>query len=194
MVITISRQYGSGGRELAQKVAEKLNIKLYDRQIIHLAAAQIGINDLSEENLRELENNVSPLSLGFIPFFNFGNHSGDLNNEVFINEAKAIRQLADDGDCVILGRCADFILADLPNHYSFFVCADDNYRTRRGLEVYDGKTLKELNEEDKKRANYYKHYTNQKWGDPENHDMIINTSKMTLDEAANVIVEYVKNK
>lgn len=194
MVITISRQYGSGGRELAQKVAEKLNIKLYDRQIIHLAAAQIGINDLSEENLRELENNVSPLSLRFIPFFNFGNHSGDLNNEVFINEAKAIRQLADDGDCVILGRCADFILADLPNHYSFFVCADDNYRTRRGLEVYDGKTLKELNEEDKKRANYYKHYTNQKWGDPENHDMIINTSKMTLDEAANVIVEYVKNK
>ena len=102
--------------------------------------------------------------------------------------------MADDGDCVILGRCADFILADLPNHYSFFVCADDNYRTRRGLEVYDGKTLKELNEEDKKRANYYKHYTNQKWGDPENHDMIINTSKMTLDEAANVIVEYVKNK
>lgn len=194
MVITISRQYGSGGRELAQKVAEKLNIKLYDRQIIHLAAAQIGINDLSEENLRELENNVSPLSLGFIPFFNFGNHSGDLNNEVFINEAKAIRQLADDGDCVILGRCADFILADLSNHYSFFVCADDNYRTKRGLEVYDGKTLKELNEEDKKRANYYKHYTNQKWGDPENHDMIINTSKMTLDEAANVIVEYVKNK
>lgn len=194
MVITISRQYGSGGRELAQKVAEKLNIKLYDRQIIHLAAAQIGINDLSEENLRELENNVSPLSLRFIPFFNFGNHSGDLNNEVFINEAKAIRQLADDGDCVILGRCADFILADLPNHYSFFVCADDNYRTRRGLEVYDGKTLKELNEEDKKRANYYKHYTNQKWGDPENHDMIINTSKITLDEAANVIVEYVKNR
>ena len=194
MVITISRQYGSGGRELAQKVAEKLNIKLYDRQIIHLAAAQIGINDLSEENLRELENNVSPLSLGFIPFFNFGNHNRDLNNEVFINEAKAIRQLADDGDCVILGRCADFILADLPNHYSFFVCADDNYRIKRGLEVYDGKTLKELNEEDKKRANYYKHYTNQKWGDPENHDMIINTSKMTLDEAANVIVEYVKNK
>ena len=84
MVITISRQYGSGGRELAQKVAEKLNIKLYDRQIIHLAAAQIGINDLSEENLRELENNVSPLSLGFIPFFNLRTISCDAKTEYLL--------------------------------------------------------------------------------------------------------------
>lgn len=67
-VITISRQYGSGGRELANKIAEKLGYKLFDRQIVHLAAAQIGIDDLSEDNLRNLENNVTPLSLSFIPF------------------------------------------------------------------------------------------------------------------------------
>ena len=99
-VITISRQYGSGGRELANKIAEKLGYKLFDRQIVHLAAAQIGIDDLSEDNLRNLENNVTPLSLSFIPFFNFGSRNTGFNNDVFINEAKAIRQLANDNDCV----------------------------------------------------------------------------------------------
>ena len=83
-VITISRQYGSGGRELANKIAEKLGYKLFDRQIVHLAAAQIGIDDLSEHNLRNLENNVTPLSLSFIPFFNFGSRNTGFNNDIFI--------------------------------------------------------------------------------------------------------------
>lgn len=192
-VITISRQYGSGGRELANKLAEKLGYKLFDRQMVHLAAVQIGIDDLSEDNLRNLENNVTPLSLSFIPFFNFGSRNTGFNNDVFINEAKAIRQLANDNDCVILGRCADFILEDLPNHYSFFICANDDYREKRGKEVYDGKSLKELNEEDNKRANYYKYYTKQNWGDPKNYDMIINTSKVSLDKAADIIISYVKS-
>ena len=81
----------------------------------------------------------------------------------------------------------------MPNHYSFFICANDDYREKRGKEVYDGKSLKELNEEDNKRANYYKYYTKQNWGDPKNYDMIINTSKVSLDKAADIIISYVKS-
>ena len=190
-VITISRQYGSGGRELANKLAEKLGYKLFDRQIVHLAAAQIGIDDLSEDNLRNLENNVTPLSLSFIPFFNFGSRNTGFNNDIFINEAKAIRKLASDNDCVILGRCADFILEDLPNHFSIFVCADDEYREKRGKEVYEGKTLKELNEENEKRARYYNYYTGKKWGEASNYDLIVNTSNASLDKIADAIIEYI---
>ena len=190
-VITISRQFGSGGRELSQILAKKLNLHLYDRQIIHLAAAKLGIDDLSDEGLKELENDVTPLSLSFMPFYAFGTHSGDLDSNLFVAEAKVTRKLAKDGPCVILGRCADFVLRDFKEHYSFFICADDDYRIERGKTVYDGKSLKELNAEDKKRAKYYEYYTGQKWGQAENYDLVVNTSRMSLDKAADVIIDYI---
>ena len=104
-VITISRQYGSGGRELSEILAKKLGVKLYDRQIIHMAAAMLGIGDLTDESLRELENKVLPLSSAFMPFYSFGSHAGpNVNTELFLAESKVIHQLVNDGPCVILGR------------------------------------------------------------------------------------------
>lgn len=127
-VITISRQYGSGGRELSEILAKKLGVKLYDRQIIHMAAAMLGIGDLTDESLRELENKVLPLSSAFMPFYSFGSHAGpNVNTELFLAESKVIHQLVNDGPCVILGRCADYILSEQENHYSFFIYADDDY-------------------------------------------------------------------
>lgn len=190
-IITIGRQYGSGGRELSQILAKKLGINLYDRQLIHLAAAKLGLNDLSDDDLRELEENVTPLSLTFMPFYAFGTHSGDFDGNLFVSEAKVTRKIAKDGSCIILGRCADFVLRDFKQHYSFFICADDDYRTQRGKTVYDGKSLKELNAEDKKRAEYYEYYTGEKWGKAENYDLVINTSRMTLEKAADLIIEYI---
>lgn len=149
-VITISRQYGSGGRELSEILAKKLGVKLYDRQIIHMAAAMLGIGDLTDESLRELENKVLPLSSAFMPFYSFGSHAGpNVNTELFLAESKVIHQLVNDGPCVILGRCADYILSEQENHYSFFIYADDDYRASRGKTTYAGKSLKELNAEDK---------------------------------------------
>lgn len=191
-VITISRQYGSGGREISQILAKKLNVHLYDRQIIHLAAAKLGINDLSEEALRDLEENASPLSLNFMPFYAFGTHEGNMDSNLFVAEAKVVRKLAKDGPCVILGRCADFVLRDFKEHYAFFICADDDYRTQRGQTVYGGKSLADLNNEDKKRAQYYEYYTGEKWGTAENYDLTINTSKMTTEKAADMIIKYIE--
>ena len=190
-IITIGRQYGSGGRELSQILAKKLGVNLYDRQLIHLAAAKLGLNDLTDDDLRDLEDKVTPLSLTFMPFYAFGTHSGDFDGNLFVSEAKVTRKLAKDGSCVILGRCADFVLRDFKQHYSFFICADDDYRTQRGKTVYDGKTLKELNAEDKKRAEYYEYYTGEKWGKAENYDLVINTARVPLEKAADLIIEYI---
>ena len=97
LVITISRQYGAGGRELAGILAEKLGIKLYDRQLVHLAAAKLGIHDLSEDELLEMENTVKPLSMSFIPFHSFGTHMGESSQGMFMSESAVIRKIAEDG-------------------------------------------------------------------------------------------------
>ena len=190
-VITISRQYGCGGRELAEILAKKLNVKLYDRQIVHIAAAKLGINDLSEQDLLDLENTVHPLTLTFMPFHSFGTRMGESSRGMFLSEASVVRKLANDGPCVILGRCADYVLEDMPNHFSIFVCANDKYREKRGKEVYEGKTLKELNEENEKRARYYNYYTGKKWGEASNYDLIVNTSNASLDKIVDAIIEYI---
>ena len=191
-VITISRQYGAGGREIAGLVAEKLGVKLYDRQIVHLAAAKIGLDDLSEKDLLELETYVKPLSMSFLPFRSFGMNMTDSSQKVFMTESAAIRKLAQDGPCVILGRSADYVLRKFENKFSIFICADDEFREARGKEVYGGKTLKELDQEDKKRARYYNYYTGQNWGEGQNYDLVVNTSRDSLDKIADAIIDYIK--
>ncbi len=191
-VITISRQYGAGGREIAALVAEKLGVKLYDRQIVHIAAAKIGLDDLSEKDLLELENYVKPLSMSFLPFRSFGMNMSDSSQKIFMTESAAIRKLAQDGPCVILGRSADYVLRKFENKFSIFICADDEFREARGKEVYGGKTLKELDQEDKKRARYYNYYTGQNWGEGKNYDLVVNTSRDSLDKIADAIIDYIK--
>lgn len=191
-VITISRQYGAGGREIAGLVAEKLGVKLYDRQIVHIAAAKIGLDDLTENDLLELENYVKPLSMSFLPFRSFGMNMSDSSQKIFMTESAAIRKLAEDGPCVILGRSADYVLRKFENKFSIFICADDEFREARGKEVYGGKTLKELDQEDKKRARYYNYYTGQNWGEGQNYDLVVNTSHDSLDKIADAIIDYIK--
>lgn len=194
-VITISREFGSGGRELSQILAKKLGVKLYDRQIINEAASAIGVEDIKFEQLKRFEEEVPPLSLKFMPFYLFGvSGKQTLNDKVFASECKIIEKLAEDGPCVILGRCADYVLRKRPNTYSFYICADDEFRTARGASVYEGKTLLELNEEDLKRGGYYSHYTGRKWGDPKYYNLTINTAKISLEKAADVILHYIENR
>ena len=191
-VISISRQYGCGGRELAGLLADKLGVKLYDRQIVHIAAAKLGINDLSEEELLEMEKEVKPLSMQFIAFHSFGTHMGESSRGMFMSESAAIKKLVTDGPCVILGRCADYVLRNDPNHFAIFACADDDFREQRGKTVYEGKSLKELDAEDKHREQYYAYYTGRTWGDPQNYDLMINTSKISLEAAADLIISYIE--
>lgn len=192
LVLTVSRQYGAGGRELAQILADKLGVKLYDRQIVHIAAAKLGINDLSEEELLQMENQVKPLSMSFVPFHSFGTHMGESSHGMFLSESAAIKKLAKDGSCVILGRCGDYVLRNNPDNFSIFVCADDQFREKRGKEVYEGKSLKELNKEDEKRARYYNYYTDRTWGDGANYDLVVNTSRQPLEKIADAVLAYVE--
>ena len=191
-VISISRQYGCGGRELAGILADKLGVKLYDRQIVHIAAAKLGINDLSEEELLEMEKQVQPLAMHFMPFHSFGTHMGESSRGMFLSESAAIKKLVADGSCVILGRCADYVLRDEPNHFAIFACADDDFREQRGKTAYEGKSLKELDAEDKKRARYYNYYTGRNWGEGQNYDLVVNTGKQPLDKLADAIIAYIK--
>lgn len=192
-VITISRQYGSGGREISNLLAKKLGVRLYDRQIVHMAAAQLGIGDMDYAKLKELEETIPPLSLKFMPFYIFGMHGyKPMNNEIFEAEAEVVRRLAKDGGCVILGRCSDHILRNFNETYSFFIGADDYFRAQRGKTVYDGKTLDELNAEDRKRAEYYQYYTGRAWGQLNNYDLAVNTSHMELEDAADLIIRYIE--
>lgn len=193
IVISISRKYGCGGRELAQILAKKLNVKLYDRKIVHIAAAKLEFNDLGENDLLELENTVNPLTMAFFPFRSFGINLGEESRSIFLSEAKAIRKLANSGSCIILGRCADFVLDDLPNHFSIFVTANDEFRTKRGKNIYGGKTLKELDIEDEKRARYYNYYTGKEWGEATNYNLVVNVSKFSLDDVAEAIIKYIES-
>ena len=195
LVLTISRQYGAGGRELAQILADKLGVKLYDRQIVHIAAAKLGINDLSEEELLQMENQVKPLSMSFIPFHSFGTHMGESSHGMFLSESSAIKKLAKDGSCVILGRCGDYVLRNNPNCVNIFIYADMKYRKEQSIKKHGidpARAEHIINKTDKSRANYYSFYSGQKWGMAENYDLCIDSSKIDEDKIVELIAEYIK--
>lgn len=192
-VLTVSRQYGSGGRELAGLLAEKLNLKLYDRQIVHVAAIKLGLDELTEEDLITIENTLQPIPISsYLPFHSFGMHFGESSTGMFLTESRVIHMIANEKPCVILGRCADYVLRDNPKTFSIFVCADDDYREKRGNEVYGGKTLRELNYEDKQRARYYNYYTGKNWSEGSSYDLVVNTSQGNLDKVADGIIAYIR--
>ena len=110
---------------------------------------------------------------------------------MFHSESAVIRKLANNGSCVMLGRCADFALRKRDDVFSVFVCADDAFREKRGQTMYDGKSLKELDKEDAKRARYYNYYTGLEWGDGKHYDLVVNTSKASLDQIADAIIAYI---
>lgn len=188
-LITITRQYGSGGREVSEILARRMGVKRYDRKIVNMAAEQMGQGADIESIVAS--SYASPETSK--PYFQQGGFGrvADYNRR-YIEQAKAILAIARRGEgAVFLGRCADFVLKDCPNHYSFFIYADDDFRQQRAKEEYDEKTVKELDAVDEQRRSYYAYYTGRKWGDPQNYDMMINTSKITLEEAADLICQYV---
>ena len=189
-LITITRQYGSGGREVSEILAKRMNVKRYDRKIVNMAAEKMGQGADIESIVKS--SYASPETSK--PYFQQGGFGrvADYNRR-YIEQAKAILAIAKRGEgAVFLGRCADFVLKDCTNHYSFFIYADDDFREQRAKDEYDEKTVKELNAVDEQRRNYYAYYTGRRWGDPQNYDMMINTSRITLEEAADLICQYVE--
>lgn len=192
-IITISRQFGSGGKELAEIIADKMGTRCYDRQILYLAAEQIGADSVDFNSVNQLAYNKGSFGIGGITGV-MGMGNIPVYNQMFLEQAKIIQKLALQGGCVFLGRCADYVLKESDNHYSFFIYADDEFKKERAAYEYGGVSVEELRKEDKNRAQYYEYYTGLKWGDCNNYDMMLNTSKISLEAAAELIINYVEKR
>ncbi|MBF1151310.1 MAG: cytidylate kinase-like family protein [[Eubacterium] sulci] len=198
-IITISREYGSGGRMIGRLVAEKLNIPLYDKEIIELASEKSG---LSPEIIESAELRAkSSLSYTFASAMTFGEAFAadpvSVDEKLFVAQSEVIRQIADTGEGVIVGRCADYILEDVSGVTNVFIYAEMDDKIKRCVEMYGedpSKVKKLITDYGKARVNYYSFHTGKKWGSYENYNLAINTSYISDEEAANLIVEYVKRR
>lgn len=198
-LITISREYGSGGRLIGAKVADKLEIPIYDRELIDLAVERSG---LSREIIESAELQAkSGFAYSLANSFDFGigisPEPSSIDEELFTTQFEIIEQIGKTGEGVIIGRCADYILKNIPNVTNIFICGEPEDRIRRCVENY-GEThedaKKRIADYDKARANYYNYHTCQRWGDYHNYNLMINSSFMDEDAIADLIVEFVKNR
>ena len=198
-IITISREFGAGGHTIGQKAAERLGIPFYDHEIIDRAVADTGF---SPEFVREAGEYASTTH-SFLFNLILSNSvntvtGGELSNydKTYIAQARTIQELAEKSPCVIVGRCADYILREREDCLNVFIHASDEYRMRRILEHYgeiEGKTIAErLEEKDKKRMLYYKHYTDRDWGDVKNYHLAIDTAVIPEQLAVDLIVNAVR--
>ncbi len=199
-VITISRQFGSGGRAVGQKLAQKLDIPFYDKELISLAAKESGMNPEVFKSIDETAANslLYSLSMGMYNF-NGPLAMGDLpvNDKLYLLQHQLIKEIATKGPSVIVGRCADYVLKDNPHTINVFIYADMEYRKKRAVTVHNieerrAETI--INKTDKTRANYYSFYTGQKWGIAQNYDLCIDSSKLSDDKIVELICSYINLK
>lgn len=200
-VITIGRQYGSGGREIGQKVAEYYGIPFYDNELITRAAKESGF---AEENFAKAEDRATnsllySLAMGINVYGNqdFGFNGLSLDDRIFLAQSDVIRKVADEGPCVIVGRCADYVLKDNKNCIKIFIYADFDFRRERAINV-EGIDENSVNafiaKKDKTRANYYNYYADIKWGDYNNYDLCINSAFLGIDGTTKLIEEIINIK
>lgn len=184
-VITISREFGSGGRTIGKKVAEELGIPCYDAELIHKIAKESGFT----ENYIKDAGEYAPG--GFLSSA-FSNRAFGPTNEDYLWQIqyKIIAELAEKESCVIVGRCADYILKDKADCLKVFIHADMDFRANRIVEVY-GETeespKQRLKNKDKRRAAYHHFYTNMKWGDSQNYDITLDSGRIGIDKCVDLI-------
>ena len=188
-VITVGREYGSGGRFIAKLVAERLGIAFYDNELITEACKESGLSPAILETYDEKTD-------GFFSVAGMYSYDMSLSQKVFLAQFDAIKKIADTESCVIVGRCADYVLKDYENLVSIFVCAPMDEKVKRVTEYYNvkpEKAVSTITKKDKKRRAYYNYYTDLDWGKAANYDMCIN-SKLGIEQCVNLIVQYVKER
>ena len=200
-IITIGREFGSAGREIGYKVAEAFDIKLYDKEMLARAAKESGICEEIFETHDEKPTNSFLYSL-VMDTYSMG-YSGNtytdmpINHKVFLAQFDAIKKIADEGPCILVGRCADYALESYPNVVSVFIHADLDARIRRIARIYDltdAKAKDMILKTDKKRSSYYNYYTNKKWSDAESYELCLTSSELGIDGTAKAITDYVQLK
>lgn len=200
-IITIARQFGSGGRLIGKELAEKLNIPFLDNELITLAAKESG---MSPEVLKGADERVTNsllygLAMGYFPpgyGFNTPEPGGfTITDNLFMVQAGIITKKANQEPCVIVGRCADYVLRENPNRVSIFIYADMKSRAERAVQVYGLKPDKvedEIRKRDKKRGNYYNYYTNRRWDDFHNYDLLLDSARLGIEQSVDLIIKYLR--
>ena len=200
IIITIARQYGSGGREIGEKVASMLNIPIFDKQLITDAAAK---GNLNEDVLRRTDESAANSLLYTLAMgsnvvgtsMHFG-YKMPINDKLFILQSEVIKAYAAEGSCVIIGRCSDYVLREEENVFRIFIYGDIEHRKERVQsrhpELKSSQIIDVINKTDKRRASYYNFYTGNKWGKYDNYDMAINSSTLGIDDTAELIAACAK--
>lgn len=193
-IITIARSYGSGGKTLGQKLAKELGIPCYDRELIRMASDQSGINEAlfgaADEVKKGFFKGSKPYKGQLLPPESDGFVS---NDNLFNLQAKIIKELAEKESCIIIGRCADYVLRDRPDVLRLFFYAPKEDCLKRAMEI-SGESEKELRRKiekiDKFRADYYRYYTGKDWNDTRNYDFCLNTASMSYEKLIDVVKSY----
>ena len=198
-LVTISREYGSGGRIIGKLLAEKLKVPFYDKEIIDMAVEQSGYSKEVLEGAELKAKSSFAYSLASAFSFNEGGTGSALsvNDRLFLAQFQVIKEIGDTGQGVIVGRCADYVLREIPGVTNVFIYSEMEERIKRCVEVYgdDPEKVKHtIATYDKARQNYYNYHTCQKWGDYRNYNLIINSYCISEEEAADLIVSYVRNR
>lgn len=199
-VITIGRQFGSGGHEIAEKVAEHFGIKCYDRELLARAAKESGFCEEMIANHDERPTNSFLYNL-VMDTYSFGYNSSSfldmpISHKVFLAQFDTIKKIADEGPCVLVGRCADYALADYKNSLHIFITGDENVKLKRIMERFqltEAKAKEMMAKKDKQRHSYYNYYSSKKWGRADSYDLCINSSVLGIDGTVNLIIQYVQD-
>lgn len=197
-VITIGRQFGSAGREIGEKVAEYFGIKCYDKELLSRAAKESGFCEEIFQNHDEKPTSSFLYSLVMDTYSANGYSTASfldmpLNHKVFLAQFETIKKIAENESCVIVGRCADYALANHPNCINVFVKANMDYRIKlvsKRSNLTESKAKDMILKQDKQRASYYNYYTSKKWGDSKSYDLCLDSSKLGIDGCVDMILKF----
>lgn len=201
LVVTIGRESGSAGRLIGQKLADSLGVKCYDKELLTLAAKNSGLCEELFHSHDEKPTSSFLYSL-VMDTYSMGYATSaysdmPINHKIFLAQFDTIKKLAEEESCVIVGRCADYALAEYPNTVTVFISGDEKDKIRHLMEKHDISEVKAKDimiKTDKKRASYYNYYSSKRWGNSKSYDLCVNSSSVGYDGAVEIIKEFAKKK
>lgn len=193
-IITISREFGSGGRLIGRRLAEKLDVPYYDKELLDRIAEESGFSrEMMEDAEKKAKNSFLYSLMSAMGTGETGPESMSLNERFFLAQFDTIREIAEEGSCVIVGRCADYILRGMPEATNVFIYAEEADKIKRAVEEYgvpEDSVKKMMKDTDKARANYYAYHTGQKWGEPVNYHLSMDSGYIEIEDIVDIIIKY----
>ncbi|MBQ9990706.1 MAG: cytidylate kinase-like family protein [Lachnospiraceae bacterium] len=198
-IITLGRQFGSGGREIGEKLAEYYGIKCYDKELLSRAAKESGFCQEMIESHDERPTNSFLYNL-VMDTYSFGYNASSfmdmpISHKVFLAQFDTIKKMADESPCIIVGRCADYALSEYKNCLNLFIYGNEEYKIKRIMKKYgvsEEKALDMMQKKDKQRQSYYNYYSSKKWGRADSYDLCINSSKYGIEGSVKLIIQAVE--